>query len=49
MQRVTSREALLVEELSEAEIEAIRRSEPSPDTAQYDHELTAGGEVEGAR
>ena len=35
------REALLVEELSEAEIEAIRRAEPSADAAQFDHELTA--------
>ena len=35
------REALFVEELSEAEVEAIRRAEPSADAAQYDHELTA--------
>ena len=35
------REALLVEELSEAEIESIRRAEPSADAAQFDHELTA--------
>ena len=35
------REALFVEELSETEIEAIRRAEPSADAAQYDHELTA--------
>lgn len=35
------REALFVEELSEAEIEAIRHAEPSADAAQYDHELTA--------
>ena len=35
------REALFVEELSESEIEAIRRAEPSADAAQYDHELTA--------
>ena len=35
------REALFVEELSEAEIEAIRRAEPSADAARYDHELTA--------
>ena len=49
MQRTTSREALFVEELSEAEIEAIRRSEPSPDAARYDHELTAACEEEGAQ
>ena len=35
------REALFVEELSETDIEAIRRAEPSADAAQYDHELTA--------
>ena len=35
------REALFVEELSETEIDAIRRAEPSADAAQYDHELTA--------
>lgn len=35
------REALFVEELSEAEIEAIRHAEPSTDAARYDHELTA--------
>ena len=42
------REALFVEELSEAEIAAIRRAEPSPDAAQYDHELTVARGVEGA-
>ena len=38
------REALFVEELSETEIEAIRRAEPSADAAQYDHELTAAND-----
>ena len=38
---VRDREALFVEELSEGEIEAIRRTVPSADAAQYDHELTA--------
>lgn len=31
-----------VEDLSDAEIEAIRRAEPPAEAAQYDHELTAG-------
>ena len=39
------REALFVEELSETEIEAIRRAEPSTDAAQYDHELTAADDI----
>lgn len=36
------RQALAVEELSDAEIEAIRQAEPPTEAAQYDHELTAG-------
>ena len=36
------RQALAVEELSDAEIEAISRAEPPAEAAQYDHELTAG-------
>lgn len=35
-----TREAVAVEDLSEAEIEAIRRAEPPAETAQYDDELT---------
>ena len=34
--------ALAVEDLSDAEIEAISRAEPPAEAAQYDHELTAG-------
>lgn len=36
------RQALAVEELSEAEIEAIRDAEPPAEAAEYDGELTAG-------
>ena len=36
------RQALAVEELSDAEIEAIRRAEPPAEAEQHDHELTAG-------
>ena len=36
-----NRQVLAVEELSDAEIEAIRRAEPPEEAAQYDHELTA--------
>ena len=36
----TSREALLVEELSDVEFEAIRRAEPPPEAELYDHEFT---------
>ena len=35
-------QALAVEELSDAEIDAISRAEPPAEAAQYDHELTAG-------
>lgn len=35
-------QALAVEELSDAEIEAIRRAEPPAEAAEYDYELTAG-------
>ena len=34
------RQALAVEELSDEEIEAIARTEPPAEAAQYDHELT---------
>ena len=34
------RQALAVEDLSDAEIKAIRRVEPPAEAAQYDHELT---------
>ena len=37
------RQALAVGELSDAEIEAIRRAEPPAEAAEYDYELTAGG------
>lgn len=37
-----TREAVAVEDLSKAEIEAIRRAEPPAETAQYDDELTGG-------
>ncbi len=36
------RQALAVEELSAAEIEAISRSEPPAEAARYDHEVTVG-------
>ena len=36
------RQALAVEELSDAEIEAIRHAEPPAEAAQHDNELTAG-------
>ena len=35
------RQALVVEELSDAEIDAISHAEPPAESAQYDHELTA--------
>ena len=38
------REALYVEELPDADIEAIHRAEPSVDAAHYDHELTTPDE-----
>lgn len=37
-----ARKAIAVEDLSSAEIEAIRRAEPSVEAAQYDGELTDG-------
>ena len=37
-----NRDALAVEDLSDAEIDAISRAEPPAEAAQYDHELTAG-------
>ncbi len=39
------RKALSVEELPDAEIEAIHRAEPSADAALYDHELTAPNDI----
>ena len=36
------RQALAVEELSEAEIEAVGDAEPPAEAAEYDSELTAG-------
>ena len=36
------RQALAVEELSAAEIEAISRAEPPAEAARYDHEVTVG-------
>ena len=41
------RRALAVEELSEAEIEAIRDAEPPTEAARYDDELTAGHGADG--
>ena len=35
-----AREAVAVEDLSTAEIEAIRQAEPPAEAAQYDHEFT---------
>ena len=36
------RQAIAVEELSEAELDAISRAEPPAEAAKYDHELTEG-------
>ena len=44
-----NRQALAVEELTDAEIEAIRQAEPPAETAQHDHELTAGHGARGRR
>lgn len=43
------RQALAVEEFSDAEIEAIRRAAPPAEAAQYDHELTEGRSAAGRR
>ena len=40
------RQALAVESLSDAEIEAIRHAEPPAEAARHDHELTAGHGVD---
>lgn len=40
------RQALAVEDLSDEEIEAIARTEPPAEAAQYDHELTDGHGVD---
>ena len=36
------RQALAAEELSDAELDAIRRAEPPAEAARYDHELSVG-------
>ncbi len=36
------RQALAVEELTDAEIDAIRRAEPPPEAELYDHEFSPG-------
>ena len=43
------RQPLAVEELSDAEIEAISRVEPPAVAAQYNHELTEGQSTAGRR
>lgn len=40
------RQALAVEELTDAELDAIRRAEPSAEAARYDHELSVGHGVD---
>ena len=40
------RQAIAVEDLSNAEIEAIRRAEPPAEAAQFDHELTGMYDVD---
>ena len=40
--RRRGRQALAVQDLSDAEIEAIGRAEPPAEAARYDYELTAG-------
>ena len=40
------RQALAVEELSDAELDAIRRAEPPTEAARYDHELSVGHGVD---
>ena len=40
------RQALAVEELSSAEVEAIRQAEPPAEAAMYEDELTAGDGVD---
>ena len=37
-----ARKAIAVEDLSSAEIEAIRRAEPPVEAVEYDHDLTGG-------
>ena len=36
------RQALAVQELSDAEVEAIAQAEPPPEAARYDYELAGG-------
>lgn len=40
------RKALAVEELSDAELEAIRKAEPLTKAKLYDHELLAGDDTD---
>ena len=40
------RQALAVEELSDAELDAIRRAEPPAEATRYDHELSVGHGVD---
>ena len=40
------RQALAVEELSDAELDAIRRAKPPAEAARYDHELSVGHGVD---
>ena len=40
------RQAIAVEDLSSAEIEAIRQAEPPAEAARYDHELTGAHDVD---
>ena len=40
------RQALAVEELSDAEFDTIRRAEPPAEAARYDHELSVGHGVD---
>ena len=46
---MSGRQALAVEELTDAEIDAIRRAEPPAEAARYDHELTEGWIAAGRR
>ena len=40
------RQALAIEELSDAELDAIRRAEPPAEAARYDHEPSVGHGVD---
>ena len=41
------RRAVAVEELSDAEIDAVRRAEPPPEAAEYDKELEHQHDIDG--